>query len=82
MSKDDKIHLKCDVIDGSVVCGLRQPILYNFVSDKQLGYKIFCEAETIHYENIIASVLNTKTLDLEDGDHKEFKFSGEVLTFK
>ena len=25
------IHLKCDVIDGSVVNGLRQPILFNFV---------------------------------------------------
>ena len=25
------IHLKCDVIDGSVVNGLRQPVLYSFV---------------------------------------------------
>ena len=31
----NKIHLKCDVIDGSVVDGVRQPILYSFVLDKK-----------------------------------------------
>ena len=34
-------HLKCDVIDGSVVNGIRQPILYSFVLDKTSGYKVF-----------------------------------------
>ena len=34
LSITTKIHLKCDVIDGSVVNGLRQPILYSFVLDK------------------------------------------------
>ena len=43
-----KIHLKCDVIDGSVVIGLIQPILYSFVLDKLPGYKVFSEPETIH----------------------------------
>ena len=33
----DKIHLKCDVIDGSVVNGLRQPILFSFTLDKPSG---------------------------------------------
>ena len=27
----DKIHLKCDCIDGSIQDGLRQPILFSFV---------------------------------------------------
>ena len=27
----NKIHLKCDIIHGSVVDGVRQPILYSFV---------------------------------------------------
>ena len=31
----NKIHLKCDVIDGSVVNGSRQPIVYSFVLDKK-----------------------------------------------
>ena len=43
LSSTNKIHLKCDVIDGSVVDGVRQPILYSFVLDKPSGYKVFCE---------------------------------------
>ena len=31
LSNTNKIHLKGDVIDGSVVNGLRQPILYSFI---------------------------------------------------
>ena len=46
----NKIHLKCDVIDGSVANGLRQPLSYSFVLDKLPGYKNFSEPETIHYE--------------------------------
>ena len=56
----NKIHLKCDAIDGSVVDGGRQPILLSFVLDRLSGYKVFCEPETIHYKKN-KSVLNTKT---------------------
>ena len=37
----NKIHLKCHVIDGSVVNGLRQPILFSSVLDKPSGYEVF-----------------------------------------
>ena len=50
LSSTNKIHLKCDCIDGSVVDGLRQPILYSFVLDKSTGYKVFCKTETVHYK--------------------------------
>ena len=46
----NKIHLKCDIIDGSIQDGTRQPILFGFVLDKPSGYKVFCEPETIHYK--------------------------------
>ena len=46
----NKIHLKCDIIDGSIQDGVRQPILFSFVLDKPSGYKIFCQPETIHYK--------------------------------
>ena len=59
LSSTNKIHLKCDVIDGSVVDGVRQPILYSFVLDKSSGYKVFCEPETIHYKKINESILIT-----------------------
>ena len=50
LSNTNKIHLKRDAIDGSVVNSIRQPILYSFVLDKPSGYKIFSEPETIHYK--------------------------------
>ena len=42
-----KIQLKCDVIDGCILKGVKQPILYIFVLDKPPGYKVFCEPETV-----------------------------------
>ena len=61
LSSTNKMHLKCDVIDGSVVNGIRQSILNSFVLDKPSGYKVFCEPETIHYKKINKPVLNTIT---------------------
>ena len=77
----NKIHLKCDAIDGSIVDGFRQPILYSFVLDKLPGYKVFSEPETIHYKKINKSVLNTITFYLEDDNKKVVEFNGETLTF-
>ena len=81
LSNTNKIHLKCDVIDESVVNGIRQPILYSFVLDKPSGYKVICEPETIHYKKINKSVLNTITFYLEDDNNEEVDFNGETLTF-
>ena len=53
LSTTNKIHLKCDCIDDSVVDSLRQPILYSFVLDKLSGNKVYCEPETIHYKKNI-----------------------------
>ena len=44
----NKIHLNCDCIVGSVVNGVREPMLFSFVLDKKPDYKVFCEPETIH----------------------------------
>ena len=70
LGSTNKIHLKCYVIDGSVVNGLRQPIFYSFVLDKLPGYKILSEPETIHYKKINKSVLNTITFYLEDDNNE------------
>ena len=80
LSTTNKIHLKCDVIEGSVVNGLRQPILYSFELDKLPGYQVFCEPETIHYKKN-KSVLNVITFSLEDDNNEEVNFNGETLTF-
>ena len=81
LSDTNKIHLKCDVIDGSVVNGMRQPKLYSFVLDKKPGYKVFSEPETIHFKKLNISVLNTITFHLEDDNNEKVNFNGEALTF-
>ena len=81
LSSTNKIHLKCDCIDGSVVNGIREPILFSFVLDKPSGYKVFCEPETIHYKKINKSVLNTIMFYLEDDNNKVVDFNGETMTF-
>ena len=81
LSSTNKIHLKCVVIDGSVVNGDRQPFLYSFVLDKPSGYKVFCEPETIQYKKINKFVLNTITFHLEDDKNEEVDFNGETFTF-
>ena len=37
LSTEDIINLKCDVNDGSVVYGIREPILFSFSLDKPAG---------------------------------------------
>ena len=41
LGSTNKMHLNCDCIDGSVVNGIRHPILFSFVLDKKPGYKVF-----------------------------------------
>ena len=81
LGSTNKINLKCDVINGSIVDGFRKPILYSFVLDKLPGYKVFSEPETIHYKKINKPVLNTITFYLEDNNNEEVDFNGETLTF-
>ena len=81
LSTTNKIHLKCDFIDGSVVNGLRQPILYSFALDKLPGYKEFCKPKTINHKKINKSILNTITFYYEDDNNKEVDFNQETLTF-
>ena len=50
LSTIDKIHLKCDVIDGSLVNDSRQPILFGFILDEPSAYKVLCETETMQYK--------------------------------
>ena len=81
LSITNKIHLKGDVIDGSVVNGLRQPIIHSFVLDKLPGYKVFSEPETIVFKKINKTVLNTIIFYLVDDNKEEVDFNQERLTF-
>ena len=81
LSITKKIHLKCDVTDGSLVNGLRQPILYSFVLDKKVASKFFATLKLFIIEKVNKNVLPTISFYLEDDIHKEADFNGETLTF-
>ena len=50
LSGTNKIHSKCNIVNVSIVNGLRQPIPFSFVLHKPNSYKVFCETETIYYK--------------------------------
>ena len=41
----DKVHLKCSCINGSLVNGVREPILYSFAFDQPPGHEIYKQAK-------------------------------------
>ena len=81
LNSTNKIHLKTDVIDESILSGVCHPILFSFVLDKPSGFKVFAEPETRHYKKFNKYVLNTKTFYLQNDDNEEVDFNGETLTF-
>ena len=77
----DKIHLKCDCIQGSIVSGIREPILYSFALPSPPGHKIFKEPRIKLFKKINKSVLSHITFYLENDDHKPADFNGEMISF-
>ena len=77
----DKIHLKCDCIQGSIVNVVREPILYSFALDQPPGYKIYKEPKVKFLKKINKSVLSHITFYFEDDDHKTVDFNGESISF-
>ena len=77
----DKVHLKCNVVDGSIVNGIREPILYSFALDQPPGHKIYKEPKVKLFKKINKSVLSHITFYLEDDDYKAVDFNGEMISF-
>ena len=77
----DNVHLNCNCVYGSIVNGIREPILYSFALDKPPGHKIFKEPRLIFFEKVKKSVLSHSLFYLEDDDHKLVDFNGETIYF-
>ena len=80
----DKLHLKCDCIQGSIVKRVEEPILYSFALSSPPGQKIYKELRIKLFEKVNKSVLSPITFCLEDDDHKPVDFNNETvsLTFQ
>ena len=77
----DKIHLKCDCIQGSIVNGVREPILFSFALSSPPGHKIYNEPRIKLLKKINKSVLSHITFYFEDDDYKTVDFHGETISF-
>ena len=77
----DKIHLKCDCIEGSIVNGVREPILFSFALGSPPGHKIYKEPRTKFFKKVNKSVLSHITFYFEDDDHKPVDFNNETIGF-
>ena len=77
----DKVHLKCNVVDGSIVNGIRESILYSFALDQPPGHKRYKEPKVKLFEKINKSVLSHILFYLEDDDYKGVDFNGETISF-
>ena len=77
----DKIHLKCDCIQGSIVNGKREPILYSFALSSPPGHKIYKEPRVKLFKKINKSVLSHITFYFEDDDYKSVDFNNEMISF-
>ena len=58
----DKVHLKCDCIQGSIVNGIREPILFSFALSSPPGHKIYKEPKIKLFKKINKSVLSHNIL--------------------
>ena len=76
-----KVHLKCDCVDGSIVNGIREQILFSFNLSAPPGYKIIKEPNIIFYKKINKTRLDSIQFFLEDNNHNPVDFNGETLTF-
>ena len=77
----DKVHLKCDSIEGSIVNGVREPILFSFALSSPPGHKIYKQPRVKLFKKTNKSVLSHITFYFEDDDHKLVDFNGETISF-
>ena len=77
----DKILLKCDCIQGSIVNGIRESILYSFALNSPPNYKIYKEPRIKLFKKINKSVLSHITFYFEDDDYKPVVFNNETISF-
>ena len=77
----DKVHLKCDCINGSIRNGTRETIVFSFALDQPPGHKIYKETRLKLFKKLNKRVLSHITFYLEYDDYKPFDFNGETKSF-
>ena len=73
--------MKCDCINGSIVKGIRERILYSFALNSPPSHKICKQPRTKLYKKVIKSVLSYLRSYLSDDDHRPVDFNDEIISF-
>ena len=77
----DKVHLKCDCVQGSIMNGVREPILYSFALSSPPGHKIYKEPRIKLFKKVNKSVLSHIMFYFEVDNHKPVDFHNETISF-
>jgi len=77
----DKVHLKCDCVDGSIFNGKREPIIYSFGLDEPPGHKIFKTPQKILYKRVNKERIDGIAFNFHDNDRNSVNFNGETISF-
>ena len=81
ITRVEKVHLKCIVVDGSIVNGVREPIFYSFALDQPPGHKIYKEPKVKLFKKINKRVLSHITFYLGDDNYIPVDFNNETVSF-
>ena len=81
ISRIDKIHIKCGCVQGSIVNGIREPLLYSFALSSSPGHKIYKEPRIKLFKKVNKAVLSHVTFYFDDDDYKPVDFNGETESF-
>ena len=77
----DKFHLKCDCIQGNIVKGVREPVLYSFALKSLPGHKTYKEPRIKLFKKTNKSVLSHINYYFGDDDHEPVDFHAETISF-
>ena len=77
----DKVHLNCNVVDGSIVNGIREQVLYSFALSSPPARKIQNQPRLKLFKRINEAVLSHIRIYFEDDDYKAVDFKGKTISF-
>ena len=77
----DKVHLKCNCVDCSILDGKRQRFLHFFGLDARPGYKNFEKPSSILYKKLNKDKIDDIIFYLEDDDGNIVVFNGKTFLF-
>ena len=81
ITTSEKIHLKGDCVDVSIVNGIREQILFSFNLRAPPGHKFIKEPNIFLYKEINKTRPDNVQFFLEDSNHNPVDFKNETITF-